>query len=543
MTEEFEIISNKINEEGLIALIYARVSSTSQDPRAQEHRCKQYAERKGYLFGEIFQDKFSGGGDFWNRPAMRCLMNYIDAHPENRDKYVVIFDDLKRFARDTEFHIRLRKEFKSKGVKVECLNFNFEDSPVGRFVESISAAHNQMEREENARQVIQKQQARLERGYWCFDAPPGLKYIKDPVHGKILAPDEPKASIVKEALNGFLYDRFPNQVDVQAFLEGKGFYHRKKPKRVHLEQVRRILTQILYAGYIELPIRKLKRLKGQHQGLISLDAYERIQAKLNGTSKTKARKDLHLDFPARGWVLCSECLQPFTASWTTKPRKGYQRAYYRCNHPGCVEKNKSVPKDDLEGALGKVLKKIHAQKETLLLTEAVALDIWNERTANSKQSEVEREKEIENTDKEISLYIERIGKATNEAVLTAYEKKVEELTNKKLLLEERGGKQTLYGGVNFETALKEVLGYIKSPYEIWSNGIFEDKRLVLRMVFEENLVYNRKSGFETAFLSLPVMVFQHSATEKSRLVDLRGVEPRLHPCHGCVIPLYYRPLC
>jgi hypothetical protein len=24
-------------------------------------------------------------------------------------------------------------------------------------------------------------------------------------------------------------------------------------------------------------------------------------------------------------------------------------------------------------------------------------------------------------------------------------------------------------------------------------------------------------------------------------VDLRGVEPRLHPCHGCVIPLHYRP--
>lgn len=157
----------------------------------------------------------------------------------------------------------------------------------------------------------------------------------------------------------------------------------------------------------------------------------------------------------------------------------------------------------------------------------MALDIWNERTSNSRRSEIELEKEVENTDKEINLYVERIGKATNEAVLAAYEKKVEELTNKKLLLEEHKGKQNLYGGVNFETALKEVLGYIKSPYEIWSNGIFEDKRLVLRMVFEENLVYNKKSGFETALLSLPVMVFQHSHTEKSRLVEMGGIEP---PC-------------
>jgi len=25
-------------------------------------------------------------------------------------------------------------------------------------------------------------------------------------------------------------------------------------------------------------------------------------------------------------------------------------------------------------------------------------------------------------------------------------------------------------------------------------------------------------------------------------VDLRGIGPRLNPCHGSVIPLYYRPL-
>ncbi len=508
-------------EEQLFALIYARVSSKSQDPESQVHRGQQYAQGKGYPVEEIFPDKFTGGGDFWNRPQMRRLLRYIDEHPNK--KYVVIFDDLKRFARDTEFHIRLRKEFKSRAVKVECLNFNFEDSPEGRFVETVFAAQGELEREQNRRQVIQKQQARLDRGYWVFDAPPGLKYIKDEVHGKILVPDEPKASIIREALNGFAYDRFPNQVDVQAFLQSKGFFHRKKPKRVHLEQVRRMLTQILYAGYIELPIRKMARRKGQHQGLISLEVYERNQEKLNGTSKAKARKDLHLDFPVRGWALCSECGKPFTASWTTK-KKGYRRAYYRCNKSGCIEKNKSIPKEVMEGALGKILKKVKARKEAIALTQAVALDIWNERTSGARQSAFDAVKEVENLEKEISQYIERIGKATNEAVLNAYEKKVEELTNRKLLLEENTGVPTLYGDVSFETALEEVLGYIKSPYQIWADGIFEDKRLVLRMVFAKNLVYNRKSGFETALLSLPVMVFQHSHTEKSRLVEVERIE-------------------
>jgi hypothetical protein len=29
---------------------------------------------------------------------------------------------------------------------------------------------------------------------------------------------------------------------------------------------------------------------------------------------------------------------------------------------------------------------------------------------------------------------------------------------------------------------------------------------------------------------------------KNYFVDLRGIEPRLNPCHGSVIPLYYRPI-
>jgi len=39
------------------------------------------------------------------------LLGFLD---KNKDKrYVVIFDDLKRYSRDTEFHLRLRREMQS----------------------------------------------------------------------------------------------------------------------------------------------------------------------------------------------------------------------------------------------------------------------------------------------------------------------------------------------------------------------------------------------------------------------------------------------
>src|ERR1035437_2784597 len=110
----------------LYALIYNRVSSVQQESdgsglMSQEQRCIKYGESKGYMVDKdrIFHDTFSGGGDFMKRPAMRELLEYIDTHSDK--KYVVIFDDLKRFARDTKFHIELRGAFNVRKVRVECL--------------------------------------------------------------------------------------------------------------------------------------------------------------------------------------------------------------------------------------------------------------------------------------------------------------------------------------------------------------------------------------------------------------------------------------
>jgi hypothetical protein len=53
----------------------------------------------------------------------------------------------------------------------------------------------------------------------------------------------------------------------------------------------------------------------------------------------------------------------------------------------------------------------------------------------------------------------------------------------------------------------------------------KDTQTVLRMVFSEQPAYNRKTGVETASLSLPVTLFQHSGDSKIQLVEVSGVEP------------------
>ena len=55
------------------------------------------------------------------RPGMMALLSYLDAQSSEDD--VVIFDDLKRGARDTRFHLDLRDTFRLRGANIECLNF------------------------------------------------------------------------------------------------------------------------------------------------------------------------------------------------------------------------------------------------------------------------------------------------------------------------------------------------------------------------------------------------------------------------------------
>ena len=136
------------------AIIYCRVSDKKQKHdgdglHSQEHRCREYAASRGYAVEAVFHDDVSGGGDFMRRPGMVAMLRFLET--QAHDGYVVVFDDLKRFARDTIFHLKLQQKLAAYRATVECLNFKFEDTPEGQFVETVIAAQGQLERLQNRR--------------------------------------------------------------------------------------------------------------------------------------------------------------------------------------------------------------------------------------------------------------------------------------------------------------------------------------------------------------------------------------------------------
>lgn len=282
------------------ALIYARVSSKSQETdgnglESQESRCREYARLKGYHVEAAFPDTFTGGGDFMKRPGMVALLSYLDAQPS--EKYAIIFDDLKRFARDTRFHLDLRDAFRLRGASIECLNFNFEDSPEGEFTETIMAAHGTLERKQNGRQVTQKMKARMQNGYWVHAKPVGYKTVIVKGQGKVLFPNEPLATVVREAFEGFASGRFGSQAEVRRFFELHPDFPRNKKGEIPNQRAADVLKNPLYTGHICSETYGIDWLKGQHEALISIDLFDKVQDRLKGSAKIRVRKNIGNDLP------------------------------------------------------------------------------------------------------------------------------------------------------------------------------------------------------------------------------------------------------
>ncbi len=359
--------------------------------------------------------------------------------------------------------------------------------------ETIMAAQGELEREQNGRQVLQKMKARVEQGFWVFRAPVGYEYVKDKRGGKILVPSEPLASIIKEGLEGFASGRFASQSELMRFLEGQPEY----PKdlldgRLRMFTITRLLNKPVYAGYVEAPKWKIPLRKGNHEGLISFETYQRIHQRLNETAYAPARQDITSDFPLRGFVACSDCSRPYTAGWS-KSKTGAKHAYYRCGYRPCASFGKSIRRDDLEGKVTELVRELEPNKAGYGLARAMFEFAWDLRQGRSKEIKVEINRQIDELDSKIAKLVDRVVDSDVPRITEAYEKRIEEMEQQKLIMVEKrengaGPKHT------FSQMFELAMNFLSSPWKLWESGDLTLRRMVLKLAFPEPIEHDRKTG-------------------------------------------------
>lgn len=198
------------------AVIYCRVSSSKQSKVAdglgsQETRCMEYARYKGLKVVKTFTDDMSGS--ITTRPGMKAMLGFLNQQ-RGSDPIVCIIDDISRLARGIEAHLQLRAAIGEAGGILKSPTIEFGEGSDSILVENMLASVSQHQRQKNAEQTVNRMRARVMNGYYVFSCPIGYKYQRTPGHGNLLVRDEPIASILQEALEGFANGRFDAQIDM-----------------------------------------------------------------------------------------------------------------------------------------------------------------------------------------------------------------------------------------------------------------------------------------------------------------------------------------
>ena len=506
-------------------VIYARVSSANQTSdgaglTSQERSCREYAERENYEVVDVFTDVISGR--LAERPGMNALLAFL--RTVKKEAYVVVVDDISRFARDVSAHATLRDKITASGAKIESPNQKFGDDAGGRFIETIMAAIAEHDRLSNAEQSRRRTLARLQNGYWVWHAPHGYKYEKAPGGGKRIVPHEPLASIVKEALEGFATGRFQSPAEVKRFLDTKPEFPKSyRGTEVHWDKVKRLLTNVLYAGYLEFPKWDIPLTKAQHDPLISFSTYQIIQERLKKRSVAPARKDISKDFPLRGFLICESCGHPLTACWA-KSHTGQKYPYYLCQYRGCTQKGKSIRREKLETEFSQLLQSLVPAKTTFELAERMFRSAWDERSSSVAEETKRLQNKRRQIERDIDRLLDRLVQTESAKMISAYETRISELEQEKALIDDETAR-IASPAHSFEEMFELSMRFLANPYKIWEKGDLKVKRTVLRLVFSRPLVVSRENGVQTADTTFPFKALRFVEGTNLEMVPKVGFEP------------------
>jgi site-specific DNA recombinase len=129
-------------------------------------------------------------------------------------------------------------------------------------------------------------------------------------------------------------------------------------------------------------------------------------------------------------------------------------------------------------------------------------------------------------EKKITQMLDRIVDADSATVISAYERKVDELERQKLVLAEKTARcGTMVKG--FDESFRTALEFIANPWNLWENGTLDDKRIVLKLTLATHLQYDWNEGVRTPELSLPFKVLEDNFDREKVMAEREGFEPSI----------------
>ncbi len=513
----------RIDTSGWPAVIYTRVSSDDQlkgnGLQGQEYNCRRFAEYQKHFVEEVFCDEGISGG-VKDRPGMNAMIAFLKKSKGKR--YVVIVDDISRWSRDMRAHLELKETIENLGAVLIGPNFDFSNDASGILNEQMQVSFAEYYRRMNRERVLSRQLARIKAGYYIFGPIFGYEYADAPGGGRVLVPQEPNASLMREAIEGLASGRFQTAVEVKRFFDLYPSTRRRAKKGISPSTVHNMFRNPLYAGYFNVKKWKIVMQKGVHEPLVSLETWQRALDRLNGNCNAPARIDINQEFPLRGSVKCSECHKPMTSAFARGRNKHYP--YYYCRQKSCSKHRKSYKREDVEAAFLVFIRKLKPRPALLKVARSMFEEIWEQRQSSTNERKDGFRAQLGELETKIESLVERIVATDNSTLLSAYENQLEKLEKEKLLITENIEK-TRKPAATFQDLFQTAWKFLSNPCNLWEYGDFAHRRLVLRLAFPEGVIYCPDGKVRTAVTAWPFKAFERFCTPKREMVEGTGFEP------------------
>ncbi len=483
------------------AVAYIRVSDDGQvdgeSLSVQKQRIQQYADNNGIEIVRWFGSTTEGkSAKTVNK--RKELLELITFCSRNKGKLgYALFYNMKRASRDvSSYYSDLKSVLQGLGMAVRSASEHIDDTPTGRFIETILVANGQLDNEIKSGTTTDNMESVARQGWYQHQHLIGydLVHIKiGPKKKRTTLRRNNDAGAVRELFETFAKGGF-TQADIKRMAKEKGLKN-NFGKHPDDNGIHRMLTQPAYAGYICSKHTKYDMVQGKHfkEAIVSEEVFIQVQQRISTSSHKRPgrifNKPVDKVYPLSRFIICFSCGNNFYYS-SPKTGSGGHSPRYHCARKQCKGVVPSIKAERANEAFAGFLKDISPSESTLRLYK----EILN-RTAMKQLDNINiRIKRLRDTvsalDTERSTAMRRWNKGEmndgdkDEIIATIEADKLglrEQLDN---LEEQQSIKQS---------QIDYAMNFMGNAHKLWIDADLEMRQRFQKVIFPEGVVFNSKT--------------------------------------------------
>ena len=499
------------------AIIYIRVSTAEQVERIsldyQLKVCQEFAAKSGMSVDQVFREEGESAKTA-NRPELIRAIDYCRKN-KNRIASFIVYK-LDRFARNAEDHYAVRSSLSKLGIQLISATEPIDDSPTGKFMESILAAVAEFDNSVRAERTRGGMQARVEQGGWVHKAVLGYVNHRDELGRPTMRVDPTNGPLMQQTLRQFLTGNL-SQSEITAYANDLGL-RQASGNPISVQTMHKILRNPLYAGLVINPSTKILA-PGLHPGLITEEEYYEVQSKLSPrTTPPEHHLRDNARYPLRrGFLRCADCNSSLRGS-ASRGRSRYYAHYH------CV-----VCRSSRTGnAISERIEVVHEQFDDLLRCiqpKRGMLDLFAElvrrRWRQEQKAEVEAGRALESQVKKLEATIERVTDLYVDGELsdTQHAAKLARIEDQLCQLRGRAANEKKITS-NLDVVLRSALLFMANVTALWEQPDIGLGLHFIKLIFPEGLAYKFGGGWWHPTLGLGFALIGDAWAGESTMVAL-----------------------